>query len=143
MGSNPSSFEGDDRPVEAVSWGRQRGIRQEVGREDGSACPPSDGGGVGIRLPGGDDHGLPHGKRAGGDEAGGLVPLRLPRRHDGDGAGRAVRANAWGLFDYGTSREWMADGFADYSDKDVEDPQGAEKDTCRVLRGGSWYRGPG
>ena len=52
-------------------------------------------------------------------------------------------ANAWGLHDmHGNVLQWCEEWFADYPQKDVTDPQGAEKGQYRVLRGGSWFLNP-
>jgi formylglycine-generating enzyme required for sulfatase activity len=47
--------------------------------------------------------------------------------------------NAFGLHDmHGNVWQWCQDRGGDYPQKDVVDPQGAEKGEDRVLRGGSW-----
>jgi formylglycine-generating enzyme required for sulfatase activity len=52
-------------------------------------------------------------------------------------------ANAWGLHDmHGNVWQWCQDNYGVYLQKDVVDPQGAEKDDTRVLRGGSWLDFP-
>jgi formylglycine-generating enzyme required for sulfatase activity len=52
-------------------------------------------------------------------------------------------ANAWGLHDmHGNLSQWCQDIYGDYSQKDVVDPQGAEKGQLRVQRGGSWGNSP-
>jgi formylglycine-generating enzyme required for sulfatase activity len=43
---------------------------------------------------------------------------------------------------HGNVFEWCQDWHGDYPQKDVIDPQGAEKGEFRVLRGGSWTSAP-
>jgi len=52
-------------------------------------------------------------------------------------------ANAFGLHDmHGNVFQWCQDWLGDYPQKEVVDPQGPEKGTLRVLRGGSWGYNP-
>jgi RNA polymerase sigma factor (sigma-70 family) len=52
-------------------------------------------------------------------------------------------ANAWGLYDmHGNVCQWCQDWLGDYPKHDVVDPQGPEKGSERVVRGGSWYGAP-
>ena len=53
------------------------------------------------------------------------------------------RANAWGLFDmHGNVWEWCQDWYGVYPSGRTESPLGAAAGELRVLRGGSWNRGP-
>jgi formylglycine-generating enzyme required for sulfatase activity len=52
------------------------------------------------------------------------------------------RANDFGLFDmYGNVAEWCWDGYAEYQEDDVGNPQGPTEARKRVVRGGSWRMG--
>jgi formylglycine-generating enzyme required for sulfatase activity len=50
--------------------------------------------------------------------------------------------NQWGLYDmHGNVIEWCLDWFVDgYPEESVTDPEGAERGTYRVCRGGAWTK---
>jgi len=141
MGSVPSQWQDDDRPVERVNWddavafcGRLSTLSEEkaVGRV--------------YRLP--TEAEWEYACRAGsatrysfGDDVTGL------ERHgwfDGnsDGATHPVgrkQPNAWGLYDmHGNVWEWCADWYGAYSAEAAPDSEGPAAGSARIDRGGSW-----
>ncbi len=144
MGSNPSRFEGDDLPVENVSWNDCQEFLRKLNERDP---------GKGYRLP--TEAEWEYACRAGlpEDNCGELASVawydHSPKTTGHceesvvDGRTHPVgrkQANAWGLFDMlGNVYEWCADWKGNYPDRPVTDPRGPSRGLCRVVRGGSWY----
>ncbi len=125
MGNNPSYFEGDDLPVENVSW-----------RDCQEFCKNT-----GLQLP--TEAQWEYACRAGstGPYAGKLDEMGW--YHDNSERDThpvgTKQPNAWGLYDmHGNVREWCADWYGDYPVGSVTDPQGSSSSSFRGQRGGSW-----
>ena len=146
MGSNPSDFDGRDRPVESVSWEECIKLCQSL--EERMPC-------LGVRLPTEAEweyacragtatafnDGSPCTEPTGGDAA--LEELGWYGENSG-GETRPVgrkKPNAWDLHDmHGNVDEWCLDGMRQYAEESQTDPVGPmEEDARRVLRGGSWF----
>jgi formylglycine-generating enzyme required for sulfatase activity len=144
MGDNPSRFEGDDRPVEMVSWEDCQKFCRKLAAQEGKAC----------RLP--SEAEWEYACRAGT-----TTPFSFGEtistdqvNYDGNypyGKGRKGKcrqettpvgtfpANAWGLCDmHGNVWEWCQDRYGPYPQSDSTDPQESNNGEARVLRGGSW-----
>lgn len=147
MGSNPSRFKGEERPVESVSWDEamefcinltfreQKAERLPAGYEYALpteaqweyACRA----GMVTRFPYGDDFGYKQlGKYAwylGNSDA---------LTHDVEGK----LENQFGLYDmHGNVWEWCLDWYSgSYPGGNVTDPKGPSSGVDRVLRGGGW-----
>lgn len=158
MGSNPSSFKGENLPVDRVSWNEAVEFCKKLGelrpklwqrlKNKGEA-------GRTYRLPTeaeweyGCRAGVPWafstGRRITTDQA------NFDGRHTYSGApggkfrGRTspvnrFPANPFGLHDmHGNVAEWCGDFYATYSRSSVIDPVGPDKGLTRVIRGGSWH----
>ena len=167
MGVNPSSYKGDLRPAECVSYDLLRGT------DKGSAWPNDRGVDENsfmgqLRKKAGNIFDLPteaqweYACRAGtttalnsGKNLSGSVKCEemaevgrylynggCDEDDDGNYLAHAkvgsYLPNAWGLYDmHGNVCEWCLDWYESY-DGDATDPKGGEKGSSRVLRGGSW-----
>ena len=137
MGRNPSRFQGDDRPVEGVSWEDCQEFIQKVNaaamRQFGDAA----------RLP--NEAEWEYACRAGSDGPyAGNGKLDDMGWYDGN-SGRGTNpvgqkfVNAWGFHDmHGNVWEWCGDFYGNYPNGEVTDPSGPASGDGRVLRGGSW-----
>ena len=161
MGNNPSRFKGEKNlPVEQVSWEDCQEFVKKLRDKDKKA----------YRLP--SEAEWEYACRAGTKTPfhfGATISTDQVNYYGeavyGDGKKGVDRkkttpvgsfpANAWGLHDmHGNVWQWCQDWYGDYPQKDVVDPQGAEKrgkndkddkdkdDNFRVLRGGSWDNDP-
>ena len=144
MGQNPSSFKGERRPVETVSWNDAQDFIERLN----SMVP-----GLEARLP--TEAEWEYACRAGtttpfsfGED---ITPEQV--NYDGDfpyrgkkGLSRgetvevaSLPANPWGLYEmHGNVREWCQDWHGAYRAELAIDPTGPDAGGRRVLRGGSW-----
>ena len=169
MGSNPSRFQDDFRPVEQVSWDDCQGFLSRLNERLGVS-------GV-FRLPteaeweyacrGGSESAIYTGALTLRGECDGPeldeiawysgnsgVGYDLAEGHDGSSwsekqyqfskcGSRRVKeklSNPWGLYDMlGNVWEWCSDWYGAYDSELCVDPIGAAEGSARVLRGGGWY----
>ncbi len=147
MGGNPSAFQGDDLPVERVSWDDCQAFIKKVNAALG----------CGARLP--TEAEWEYACRAGTTTAYFWGNALNGNRANCDGnypCGTAKKgpylekttpvgkygANPWGLCDmHGNVWEWCADWYGEYPTGSVTDPTGPASGGSRVLRGGSWRNG--
>ncbi|MEZ5476287.1 MAG: formylglycine-generating enzyme family protein [Thiolinea sp.] len=145
MGDNPSRFEGENRPVENVSWddaqafiAKMNGMKPEL-----KLCLPT-------------EAQWEYACRAGsttpfcwGEQINSLLVNfngTEPYNHGRESEYRretvevkSFYPNDWGLWQmYGNVWEWCQDWYGAYPSQLITDPQGAESGDRRVLRGGSW-----
>lgn len=139
MEKNPSRFQGDELPVEAVNWGEAMEFCRKLTQREGAAG----------RLPAGFVYTLPteaqweYACRTGDSDglALDLEPVAWYMANSGGGTKPVgqKQANAWGLHDmHGNVWEWCLDWYGSYPGGSVTDPKGAASSMHRVIRGGSW-----
>ncbi len=137
MGSNPSDFQGDNLPVERVSWDDVQEFITELNHRTGQT----------FSLP--TEAQWEYAARGGA-----APPQKYSGSDDVDQVGWYTRncdtthpvgqksANAWGLHDMtGNVYEWCQDWYDDtyYAGSPSQDPTGPDSGDFRVMRGGSWY----
>ena len=137
MGSNPSYFEGDDLPVEQVSWDDC----QEFIRKLNSLT------GQNFRLPTEAEweFACRGGNNSRGYKYSGSNYIDNVAWYDGNSGGKthpvATKSpNELGIYDMsGNVWEWCADWYGDYSSGRQTNPKGTYGGSIRVYRGGSWF----
>lgn len=137
MGSNPSYFEGDDLPVEQVSWDDC----QEFIRKLNSLT------GQNFRLPTEAEweFACRGGNNSRGYKYSGSNYIDNVAWYDGNSGDKthpvATKSpNELGIYDMsGNVWEWCADWYGDYSSGRQTNPKGPYGGSYRVFRGGSWY----
>jgi formylglycine-generating enzyme required for sulfatase activity len=142
MGNNPSQFQGENLPVDNVSWDDATAFCQKFTESER---------GIG-HLPAGMEYRLPteaqweYACRAGasGDYADDLDAMAwyLSNSEGRTHEVKTKRPNAWGLYDvHGNVWQWCSDWYGRYSAGAQVDPTGPSTSSAvlRALRGGSWY----
>ena len=137
MGSNPSYFEGDDLPVEQVSWDDC----QEFIRKLNSLT------GQNFRLPTEAEweFACRGGNNSRGYKYSGSNYIDNVAWYDGNSGDKthpvATKSpNELGIYDMsGNVWEWCADWYGDYSSGRQTNPKGPYDGSDRVFRGGGWF----
>ncbi|MFA4985434.1 MAG: formylglycine-generating enzyme family protein [Candidatus Brocadiia bacterium] len=144
MNANPSSFVGNDLPVENVRWNEAvEFCRKLTESERAKGNIPE---GMEYRLP--TESEWEYCCRAGtttefccGDDAkllGEFAWLDTNSDEKTHAAG-TKKPNAWGLYDmHGNVWEWCLDWYAEYQPNEQTDPVGPGAGEFRVMRGGYW-----
>jgi uncharacterized protein (TIGR02996 family) len=137
MPRNPSAHQGDDRPVDGVSWEDAQPFLAELSQRTGKVC----------RLP--TEAEWEYACRAytttrfySGDDEDALARVGWSRENSDQQTHpvASLLPNAFALYDmHGNVREWCLDGLRAFRAKDVTDPRGSEEANERVVRGGCWH----
>ena len=136
MGNNPSNFNGDNLPVESVSWNNVQEFIKKLNQLTGKK----------YRLP--TEAEWEYACRGGsttaycfGDNSNSLGDYAWYDNNSGNRTHEVgtKKPNAWGLYDmHGNVLEWCNDWEADYPTTPQKDPTGPSSGSNRVNRGGSW-----
>ncbi len=137
MGNNPSNFNGDNLPVESVSWNNVQEFIKKLNQLTGKK----------YRLP--TEAEWEYACRGGsttaycfGDNSNSLGDYAWYDNNSGNRTHEVgtKKPNAWGLYDmHGNVLEWCNDWEADYPTTPQKDPTGPSSGSNRVFRGGGWY----
>ena len=136
MGSNPSSFNGDNLPVEKVSWDDcQEFISKLNGLTDKK-----------FRLPTEAEweYAARGGKKSRGYQYSGSSNISDVAWYDGNSGSKTrpvgtKQANELGIYDMsGNVWEWCQDWYGSYVSTSQTNPSGANSGSFRVYRGGCW-----
>jgi len=154
MGTNPSSFSGNNKPVEQVSWFDAIEYCNALSRKEGlTPCYTKSGNSYtcnwnanGYRLP--TEAEWEYAARGGkesksytysGGDAAGNVAWSKDNAGNGTHDVKTKTANELGLYDMsGNVSEWVWDWYGDYSSASQTDPRGVSTGSYRARRGGSW-----
>jgi formylglycine-generating enzyme required for sulfatase activity len=142
MGSVPSNWKDDDRPVEMVSWDDAMEFCKKL-----SELPEERKAGRVYRLP--TEAEWEYACRAGttttysfGDDESKLGDHAWFDEHGGAQTHPVgyQKPNAWGLYDmHGNVSEWCGDWYGHYGSGPATDPQGPSGASSRIDRGGDWH----
>lgn len=144
MGNNPSYFQGENNPVESITWNDAVQFCEKLSKITGRtwtlpteaeweyACR------AGTTTP------FYYGESLDSDMANfngrfpyGQARRRVNRRRTVPVA--SFEPNAWGLYDmHGNVWEWCYDWYGEYPNYPVTDPKGPPRGSGKVFRGGGW-----
>ena len=136
MGSNPSNFKGDQRPVEKVSWDDCQTFIQKLNQLTGRK----------FRLPTEAEweYAARGGNKSRGYKYSGSNTISAVAWYDDNSSSsthdvKTKQANELGLYDMsGNVWEWCQDWYGSYSSGAQTNPTGALRGSNLVDRGGSW-----
>jgi len=136
MGNNPSSFKGENLPVENVSWKDCQEFLSKLNSITGKT----------FRLPTEAEweYAARGGKKSQGYQYSGSSKLSDVAWYEDNSGNKthdvgSKQANELGIYDMsGNVWEWCQDKYGKYSSSSQTNPTGANSGSKRVIRGGSW-----
>ncbi len=147
INENPSSFKGDNLPVESVNWYDAVNFCEKLNEREAASLPP----GYVYRLPTEAEweYAARGGKKSRGFKYSGGDDLAAVGWYVGN-SGNVTHEpgtklpNELGIYDMsGNVAEWCHDWYEKYGSAGQQDPSGAEENNSyRVIRGGAWDGNP-
>ena len=136
MGNKPSLFQGDNLPVENVSWDDIQEFIKKLNQLTGKT----------YRLPTEAEweYAARGGKKSKGYKYAGSNTLEVVAWYDGNSNYKThpvgqKQPNELGLYDMsGNVEEWCQDWYGNYNSSSQTNPTGPASGSCRVIRGSSW-----
>ena len=136
MENNPSHFDGDNLPVECVSWDDCNAFLSKLDSMTGKNFRfPTEAEWEFAARGGNNSNHTPY------SGSGNINDIAWHKGNSGSKTHPVAQMNAneLGIYDMcGNVWEWCSDWYGDYSDKAQTNPLGAHKGTLRVLRGGDF-----
>ena len=140
MGTNPSRYQGDNHPVDSVSWNDAQDFIRKLNEKEGTTK---------YRLPTEAEWEF---AARGGTQSHGYMYAGSNNETDVAVSGEnavnksypvgSKRPNELGIYDMsGNIYEWCSDWYGSYADSAQKDPKGPTSGTMHVLRGGSFHFG--
>ena len=136
MGTNPSDYTGDNRPVENVSWNEAQMFCVKLSELTGKRYV--------LPTEAQWEYAARGGNKSNGYTYSGSNTIRdIAVYYDNSGSGhsnvKSKMPNELGIYDMtGNVWEWCSDWYGDYSWSSQTNPQGPTSGSYRVVRGGSW-----
>ena len=137
MGTNPSYFTGDDRPVECVSWNDAQEFCRRLSELTGKTYTLPTEAQWEYAARGGNKS---KGYKYSGSNTIGDVAWYESNSSSTTHSVKQKQPNELGLYDMsGNVWEWCSDWYDSYSSFSQTNPTGPSSGSDRVLRGGGWY----
>ncbi|MBO7262895.1 MAG: SUMF1/EgtB/PvdO family nonheme iron enzyme [Alistipes sp.] len=134
MGSNPSSYTGDNRPVERVSWDDAQAFCKRLSELTGKRYV--------LPTEAQWEYAARGGKKSKGYTYSGSNSVDEVAKYsssEGHANVKSKKPNELGIYDMsGNVWEWCSDWYDSYGSSSQTNPQGSSSGSDRVLRGGSW-----
>lgn len=141
MGTNPSNWSGDNRPVENIYWEDACEFCKKLSQLTGKQYA--------LPTEAQWEYAARGGNKSNGYKYSGSYSINDVAWYDGNSSSQThsvkqKQPNELGLYDMtGNVWEWCSDWYGDYSSSSQTNPTGPSGGSSRVIRGGGWYDNAG